>query len=244
MANEIISNTNVNLATSVKGFFSANSLVNMGLWFFAFILFIGGGLVVWYSYYNKKQFNIVINDFEVIGNQYSFVRKDTAKLVKIGSGGFEILYLRKLKTYRLAFGTRMAKNTYYFFKSKDGYYYNSVLNAEINYINKLGGLIPIVTSNPAMRSQYTALETQINNLHENKESFWESNKTWIIPLIFILISGVMLWLIAKEVVSGINANASVTDKIGKLVDSVNNLIQNSQGAGKVQTIPSNIEKIS
>lgn len=221
---DLITQTN----QKIFGGISLGGIANFGLWLIAGIIAIAGGFGVWWYYYQRKQWNNLINDFEEIGFQFKHTRSDVAKKVKLGSGGFEVLYLRKAKTYRLAFGSRMDEKKYYFFIGKDGYPYNSVLASGVRYINELGGLIPVVTANPAMRAQYTALEKQIDALHQDKKSFWDSNKTWIIPLIFVLISGMMLWLIAGKVIDAMNVNAGLTDRISTLVDRVNNLLENSK----------------
>jgi hypothetical protein len=118
--------------------------------------------------------------------------------VKIGTGGFEILYLKKQKTWRIAYGGRVGMNKYYFFKSPDGYWYNSMFSGKIEYINSHGGLIPVLTANPLMRGQYTSLEKQIDSLHADKKSFMDKYGTWVLAISFVLIAGFMLYLCYKE----------------------------------------------
>lgn len=195
------------------------------------IILIGGGF--WYYIYSrdKKVYNKNISVFDIVGNFYQFAFRDKAKVVKIGSGGFEILYLKKFKTWKIAYGGRVGKDTYYFFIAPDGYWYNGMLSADLKSIDKNGGMIPIVTTNPSMRAQYTSLEKQLDKLYEQKKGFMEKYGSWVFAIGFVLIAGVMLWLMAQEMAKTVGGNAAVTDKLVTLVERVNTLIANTQGIG-------------
>ena len=191
---DVVSETN----TKIMSYFSNFDFLNILGWIlFAVIL---SGAVVWFYFYykNKKMFNKTINVFEIIGGMFSFSFKDKAKVIKIGSGGFEILYLQKLKTWKIAYGGRIGKSLYYFFIMPDGYWYNGTLSANVYEITKLNGLIPVVTTNASMRAQYTSLEKQIDSLHKGKQDWWEKYGSWVLSIAFVLIAGVMLWLMFKE----------------------------------------------
>ena len=93
----------------------------------AILVFIAIAILLCIFMTNKKfKYKIVL--FENIGGQgYKVVMKDRARLIKIGDGGEEILYLRKTKAYRAAYGRKMGKNTYWFAVGQDGYWYNFLL---------------------------------------------------------------------------------------------------------------------
>ena len=74
---------------------------------------------------------------------------------------------------------RVGKSDYYFFIMPDGYWYNAMLGSNMYTIDKQNGLIPIVTTNPTMRTQYTALEKQMDSLHQSKGKFWEKYGGWV-----------------------------------------------------------------
>ena len=184
----------------IMNYFKSMNFLNIIGWLvFAGILI---GIAIWGSIYykNKKVFNKKITAFEIIGITFQPVIRDFAKTIKIGTGGFEILYLKKLKTWKIGFGGRVGKNDYYFFIMPDGYWYNAMLGSNMYTIDKQDGLIPIVTTNPTMRTQYTALEKQIDSLHQSKGKFWEKYGAWILSIGFVLIAGIMLWLNYKEMV--------------------------------------------
>ncbi len=193
-------------------------------------MIIGGGVGFYLWYKDRRTFRKIITVFDIVGNYYQFAFRDKAKVVKIGSGGFEILFLKKAKTWKIAYGGRVGRDTYYFFIAPDGYWFNGMLSANLNAIDKNGGLIPIVTTNPSMRAQYTSLEKQIDKLHSEKKNFMEKYGSWLFAISFVLVAGVMLWLSYKEFAQASSANAGITDKLGILVDRINNLLAHTSGA--------------
>lgn len=223
----IISDTN----SKIFGSFSGASVLNIVGWCILAVIVIGGciwGYIIWN---NRRVFCKKITVFDIVGINFVPASRDVAKVVKIGSGGFEILYLKKLKTYRIAYGGKVGKDTYYFFILPDGYWYNGMLSANMMMIDKMGGLVSVVTTNPAMRSQYTSLEKQIDTLHANKVSFMEKYGAWIMGIAFVLVAGVMLYLSYREYASTMASLSGLVDKIGGLVDKIVSL----QGATKPAT---------
>ncbi len=225
-SNAMLTATNTKLAGAFTGFDWTTILG----WIVFGALFIGGGWWLYEYYKNKKTFNKRITAFEIVSGEWTPCIRDTAKIVKIGKGGFEILYLKKQKTWKIAYGGRIGMNDYYFFILPDGYWYNGSLMANVNKIDENGGLIPVTTTNPLMRGQYTALEKQIDNLHADKISFWERHGSFVMSIAFILIAGVLLWLMFKEwrmalgQLSGYHTGlADILDKLAALAGNINSV---------------------
>jgi hypothetical protein len=210
---------------------SGGGILNALGWLLLGIIIIGICGYAYFVYLDKKNYRKKLTVFEIIGNNYSPAFRDSAKSVKLGKGGFEILFLKKLKTWKIAYGGRVGRDTYYFFIGKDGYWYNGMLSSDIHSINKEGGLIPIVVTNPTMRAQYTALEKQIDSLHGDKKSFWDKYGNWVLSIAFILIIGVLAWLIFKEIAPMMSQQAALTAENVKLIDRVTELIININGRG-------------
>jgi hypothetical protein len=223
MAGNVVSDVNNKLISAIS---SVNFLNVLG-WIVLAIICIGAIIYLYIWWTNKRLFNKKITDFEVIGGYYQPTLRDLAKVSKIGSGGFQILFLKKLKTWRLAYGGRVGKNDYYFFILPDGYAVNGILSGDIKTIDKNGGLVQVITTNPMMRAQYTALEKQIDSLHSDKKSFMDKYGTWVMGLGFVLVAGVMLWLCFKEFSSAMGAMNGLVDKESILIDRVNQLLGNT-----------------
>lgn len=225
---DVVSQTNEKLIGFFTNFSGGGIMTFLGWAIFIIILVAGLGYVV-YAYRNKGIWKKNITAFDIVGTFFEPAIRDKAKVTKIGKGGFEILYLKKQKTWKLAYGGRVGRNTYYFFIMPDGYWYNGMLSANILRIDKEGGLIPIVTTNPTMRSQYTSLEKQIDSIHKTEKSFMDKWGVWIFSIGFLLVAGVFLWLIAQQNASVVSANVGMTDKIATLIDKINMMMSNTQG---------------
>lgn len=207
----------------------AFAIANTVGWIIAAVVLISACVFAYWWWYSKKIFYKRITDFELINGFYQPAYRDTAKVVKLGTGGFEVIYLKKRKVYRIAFGGRIGRNDYYFFIAPDGYPYSGLLSGHIT----TDGKVPVQTTNPTMRSQYTALEKQIEALHGAKKSFWDTYGNWVMSLAFLLIIGILAWLIYREMHATMGSIAGVADKMSILADSMQKMYVNSQGGTAV-----------
>ena len=217
--------TNVN--QQVMGAIGSVAWMTILGWIVFAVLAIGGGFLLYGSYKNKKIFNKRINVHSIIGSYWKKTFTDLAKAVKIGKGGFEILYLKKLKSWKIAYGGNLGDNNYDFYVLPDGYWYNGMMSSDVNAIDKANGLIPIVTTNPLMRGQYTALEKQIDSLHGDKINFWDKYGGYILSMAFVLISGLFLWLMFKEFSTAMSQLTVYHNSMAELLDKVNILMSNA-----------------
>jgi hypothetical protein len=231
-ANAIVSGANEKIVGSFKNI----NWVNTIGWMFFIIIIVAGAVWIWVYYKNKKVFNKRINVNGNIGGFWRRVSSDVAKSVKLGIGGFEVLYLKKLKSWKIAYGGNFGDNIYEFYVMPDGYWYNSRPYGDVKYIDQNKGMVAVVTTNPLMRGQYTSLEKQIETLHGEKVKFWDKYGTWVLGIAFVLIAGVMLWLNYKEYVTATGNLNTVADKFGMLIDKLN-LMQGNTPAGGSGLIP-------
>lgn len=210
-----------------------NAILNTVGWIVAALLLISSIVFGYWWWYSKRIFSKRITDFEIINGYFQPTFRDTAKSVKLGSGGFEVIYLKKRKTYRIAFGGRIGRTDYYFFIAKDGYPYSGILSGDITSEGK----IQVMTTNPTMRSQYTALEKQIDALHGAKKTFWDQYGNWVMSLGFVLIIGVLGWLMYREMHATMASIAGVADKMSTLADEMIKLYINSKTGGGAALVP-------
>jgi len=230
---------NQKISESIIGTLTKSSfLTGLGWVIFGVIVLSIVGWGFW-RYLDKKKFNKKIQAFGIIHGYFSSVpiHKDIAKTVKIGKGGFEVLYLKKLKTWKLAHSARSGINTYTFYVLPDGYWYPGQLKADLHTIDKEGGLIPVVTTNPTMRSQYTSLEKQIESLHGEKTKFWDKYGVWVMSTIYLFIMGIFVWLSFREVADFLGAGSALAGEMTKLAEVMNRLAINLNGAQPGGLVP-------
>lgn len=203
-------------------------------WLLAGIILIAAAGFGFWWWWTKKQFNKTTTDFEIVGEFYEPSVRDTAKLVKLGKTGFVVLYLRKSKVYRIASGGKIGKNAYYFFIGRDGYPYNSMLSSNIYAIDNEKGLIPIVTANPTMKAQFTALQKQLDDLHTEKKSWMDKYGVYLFLGGIALIIMIGSYLSYKELSSFSNQMGSLVESLKVLTSNMNqvavNLGNNAGGA--------------
>ena len=238
---DTISTVNQGILDSVKSWWTSGSALSLIGWVvFGIIIICAVGLGIWW-WWDKKLFNKKIEVNEIVGDSYEHTYTDKAKTVKVGKGGYEIMFLKKLKVHKIGLGGRTGRSVYKFFVMPDGYWYNGRTSANLQYIDQNKGLIPAVATNLNMRAQYTSLEKQIDSLHEGKKSFWDTNKAWIIPLIYLVIIGVFSWLSYREIGPALTQSSAALKQSTELMQTLNQVAINigqtcSGGSGLIKTL--------
>ncbi len=231
---DVVGDVNQKIAGAFSGV-STSLILNIVGWVIVIVLLVAGGWWAYKHYKDKKIYNKRITAFELINGYWQATGRDVGKVVKLGKGGFEILYLKKLKTWKIAYGGRVGKLDYYFFIMPDGYWYNGMLNGDLSYMDKNGGLVQVTTTNPSMRGQYTSLEKQIDSLGGEKENWWDKNKSWVFSVAFVLVAGLFLWLIFKEFSSAMGQLSTYHKQMAEILKQVNNLASNTGSSTGLQS---------
>jgi hypothetical protein len=232
-----ISDINQAIIERVTSGLSRGVIVNAIGYLLLALVVIGllGGVAWWYI--NKKKFDRKVTAHGIIHGYFYPVFKDIAKSVKLGKGGFEILYLKKLKTWKLAHGARGGIKDYHFYILQDGYWYPGQVSADLKQIDKNKGLITVMTTNPTMRAQYTALEKQIDALHGEKRGFWDKYGQWIVTGTFIALMGIFAWLSFREISQFLGAGSALADRMNELAETMARLATNLNSAQPSGLVP-------
>jgi hypothetical protein len=146
------------------------------------LIAIGIAIIIWLIY-DRRVYNKKIIVFENISGQgYQPSLKDRARLIKLGDGGEEILYLKKKKVYRAAYGRKMGKNTYWFAVGQDGYWYNSVLGD----VDAKMGMLDIEPIDRDMRYMHVAIRKNIQDRYRKQSWMEKYGVIMIIGIWFLL----------------------------------------------------------
>jgi len=205
--------------------FGFNSTIWYLILLIIFIVIIGGvGLFMMQRLrvYNKK---IVVFE-NIAGQGFQPVYKDRARLVKLGDGGEELMYLLKKKVYRTAYGKKMGKNTYWFAIGQDGYWYNVVLGD----VDAKMGMLDIEPIDRDMRYMHVAIRKNIQDRYK-KVGIMEKYGVYIFSAIFLLIIILGNWFILDKIAdinmssaSTVEAATEVQVATGNLLVSLDNII--------------------
>ena len=176
----------------------------------AFLILIIGAVVIWMWYMNKL-FYIKVQHYEYVGSNPTPTKTffDTARLIKVGDGGEEILLLRKKKEYRTAYGKKMGNNEYWFVKGQDGYWYNSVMG---DFDAKMG-MLDIEPIDRDMRYMNTAIRKNIQDRYR-KVGIMEKYGSLIIGGVFLIIMGILVWLLIGKA-GDLIKTATASQEVGK-----------------------------
>lgn len=178
-----------------------------------------GCIIVWLIY-QRRTYNKKIIVFENIAGQgYQNTGKDYARVVKCGDTGEELLYLRKRRVYRTAYGRKMGKNTYWFAIGQDGYWYNVILGD----LDAKMGMLDIEPIDRDMRMMYVAIGRNIKDRYK-KESFMQKYGTFVLSSIFLLIMIIAIWLLMSKAGDLIKEGVPVANA---LKDAAKSMVQAS-----------------
>jgi hypothetical protein len=210
---------------------NAGSGIGLGVSVILFIVFLAivGGIGM-FLIYNWKIYNKRIVVFENISGQgFQPTYKDKARLIRLGDGGEEILYLKNKKVYRTAYGKKMGKNTYWFAIGQDGYWYNVVLGD----IDAKMGMLDIEPIDRDMRYMHVAIRKNIQDRYR-KQSFMEKYGTIMMSGLFMVIMIIGIWFLLSKIgeissasAAAVEASARVNDASQRILTSLDNIIGGS-----------------
>lgn len=196
-------------------------VVLLSLIFFAFI------------YYFRIYKNKVIVFENIAGRGYQPTFRDKARIIKIGDGGEELLWLKKKKVYRTAYGKKMGKNTYWFAVGQDGYWYNITLGD----VDTKMGMLDIEPTNRQMRFMNVANRKNIEERYK-KGGIMEKYGTIIISFIFFVIVAILVaWIFSKFVTTAdkLNQTAVIYKEVAQSNERLMTIIDKLCGTGFVPT---------
>ena len=237
MASDLIGGTKQALGKAGASFLSALSI---GVWIFiiTFLISIVAGAILWYIY-NKKVYKKKIVVFENNGEGYVPTFRDVARVVKLGKGGEEVLYLKKKKVFRTAYGRQMGKDTYWFAVGPDGYWYNVILGD----LDAKMGMLDIEPIERDMRYAYVELNRSLRDEYEKKnfmEKYGLITMTAIVMIIFLVGAFFLLHkigTIAKQQ-SQMNIEAvRSTEKVNKATASILQKLDNMISKLNLKPLP-------
>lgn len=184
------------------------------------LVLVSAGILLWIFWFIPRTFSKKIEIYENIAGQgYQRTRIDCAKTVKVGNGGEEILYLRKSKCYRTAYGRKIGFNTYAFAVGQDGYWYNFLhgdLDAKM-------GMLDIEPVDRDLRYMHVAIRKNITERYR-KVGVMEKYGTLIIGGISIIIVMVALWLLVSKIGGLITVATQTVEASKPIADALTNAV--------------------
>lgn len=186
------------------------------------ILIIGATIFIFFLTYRKK----IILFENIAGQGYQPVLRTRARVLKLGVGGEEILKTLFGGYYVSAYGRKMGRNTYWYAKGQDGYWYNIV----VGDLDTKQAMLDIEPIDRDVRMFHVALD-RLSHSTYGKQGFLEKYGVHMMMFAFLIVLVLGMWFI-----------------VGKIGDAVAPLAQSSETALKIQEtnarITSQLESIA
>lgn len=197
----------------------------IGFLLLVLIIIIMAGFAWWI--FNKLTYNKKIKIFEKVGQRFQHTGSDVAREFAITETGEKVLFLKKRKVWKVG-EAQASPKTFWFAILADGYWYNFTLG---DFNEKLG-TFEISGINPEMhklmRYQNAGLRKNLAERHLKKK-WWEHPLVgWIGAIIFVLIVGILFFLIGKQLLSDLPKTLELQNQI---LERIHNLIQMFEQTG-------------
>lgn len=224
--------TGVELPTvQLTGFFS-NSWIYVALIFFLGLILIAVvAVILFYKTWNRK---IVL--FENISGQgYQPTIKTRARIIKLGLGGEELLKTLYGGYFVSAYGRKMGKNTYWYAKGPDGYWYNIVLGD----LDTKMAMLDIEPIDRDVRMFHVAMDRLSHQTYGQKDTLTKVVMYGTIFLFLIVLIGGMWILIGKigEATQALTATAETNKEVIQSLEGVLRTMVNIKGLNATGIVP-------
>ena len=168
-----------------------------GTWIYVFLVVVFGivligGIVIalFFLSYNKK----VVLFENISGQGYQPILKTRARTLKLGVGGEELLKTLKGGQYVSAYGRKMGKNTFWYAKGPDGYWYNFLLGD----LDAKMAILDVEPVDRDVRMFHVALDRLSHDTY-GKTNWFEKHSVHILLFIFLLALILGMWFITAKV---------------------------------------------
>ncbi len=192
----------------ITGFFSNTWVYVIIIVLVAFFILLGVGIFLFFLTYKKK----IILFENIAGQGYQPVLKTRARILKLGVGGEELMKTLAGGHYVSAYARKMGKNTFWFCKGQDGYWYNIVLGD----LDSKKAMLDIDPIDRDVRMFHVALD-RLSHATYGKTSFMEKYGVHMLLFVFLIVMIFGLWFI-----------------VGKIGDATTPLAQASNNALMIQ----------
>ena len=174
----------------ISGFFSNTWIYVLIIVIVAVLLILGVGIFLFFLTYKKK----VVLFENISGQGYQQVLKTRARTLKLGVGGEEILKTLAGGHFISAYGRKMGKNTFWYCKGQDGYWYNTILGD----LDSKRAMLDIEPIDRDVRMFHVALD-RLSHATYGKTSFMEKYGIHMLLFIFLIVLLFGMWFIVGKI---------------------------------------------
>jgi hypothetical protein len=174
---------------NITGFFASTWIYIVIVAFIGFILIVTIALLLYFKTFNRK----IVFFENISGLGYQPTMKKRARRLRVGTSGEELLAVMGGDTIS-AYGRKMGKNTYWFAKGIDGYWYNFLLGD----LDTKMAMLDIEPVDKDVRMFHVAKD-RMNRDNYLKRSFMEKYGSMIIMFAFLIVLILGMWFIIGKI---------------------------------------------
>lgn len=211
---------------NVTGFLSNSWIYILIIGIIGFVIVVAVALLLFFKTYNKK---IVVFE-NVSGQGYQPILKTKARVIKLGTGGEEVMKTLAGGRFLTAYGRKMGRNSYWFAKGSDGYLYN-VLLGDLDTKLKMLDIEPVDRD---VRMFHVALD-RLSHQTYDKQNFLQKYGIHILLFVFLIcLVGGMLLIISQigkatsSLAATADTNKAVLEALGGVLNKANNIQTQTQ----------------
>jgi len=221
-------------ADIVGGFapdFNFGGTMNIITWVIILIIFIGIGGVAAYMIIKRLKFKHKIVIFEKLGGRFEPTAKDRAMELKLSKSGDTIFYLSKRKKYLPTPRLQTGKRTFWYFIREDGEWINFSPGDFDEQSRELGAKF----LDYEMRYARTQIDRGLKERYD-QPGFWKQYGLLVFSIAFIVIIGVMVWLLFDKWIAlaattneAVETAGIVLDRTDQILSSLDNICSGGSG---------------
>ena len=207
----------------ITGFLSNSWIYILIIVVIGMIIVVGVALLLFFKTYNRK---IVLFE-NISGLGYQPALKTRARIVKLGVGGEEVLKTLAGGHFITAYGRKMGKNTFWFCKARDGYWYNVVLGDIDTKLN----MLDIEPVDRDVRMFHVALD-RLSHQTYGKQSFLQKYGIHMMLFVFLIVLIFGMWFIIGKVGTATESLAATADTNKEVAQLLADILK---GASNIKT---------
>ena len=235
MANILGFNVNAP-AIDISGFLSSSWVYVLLIGIIGFVFIASLAILLFIMTYNRK---IIVFE-NVSGLGYQPVLRTRARVIKIGKSGVEVLKTLKGGEIISAYGRKMGRNSYWFGKAQDGYWYNIVLGD----LDAKLGMLDIEPVDRDVRMFHAARNKLTEGVYGEQRSWIEKYAPSAILLVTVIILMIGAYIVAGRISEGqagtaeaARINKETIELSNQVLTKLDSIQRGSTGQGSSGLVP-------
>jgi hypothetical protein len=209
---------------NITGFLSSTWIYIAIVVVVGIFLICGIAMLLFFKTYNRK----IVFFENISGLGYQPTMKKRARRLRVGPSGEELLAVVGGDTLS-AYGRKMGKNTYWYAKGSDGYWYNFLLGD----LDTKMAMLDIEPIDRDVRMFHVAKD-RMNRDNYLKKSFMEKYGTTLLMFLFLIVLILGMWFIVGKIGKATEALASTqkaNEEVIKTTEQILKINENMKSGG-------------